>query len=89
LLLRSGLPAAVATCGLLNACYFYAQTYLILALTSLWGYTTTTAGLIVSAGSLSWVTGAWLQERLDGRGRGGADRSAPPAVDPQCSCHPG
>jgi len=73
LLARRGLPATVAARGLFVAVYFYTEAYLVMALVSLSGYEATTAGLAVSAGSLSWTAGSWLQERLDrrdgGRGR--------------------
>ena len=75
LVARRGLPATVAAKGLLAAGYFYTETYLVLALNEVSGYAATTAGLVVSAGALSWTAGTWTQERLDkrdeGRGRRG------------------
>lgn len=65
LVARQGLPATVAAKGLLAAGYFYTETYLVLALNEISGYAATTAGLVVSAGALSWTTGTWVQERLD------------------------
>lgn len=70
---RAGLPATVAAKGALAAGYFYTEVYLILALTEISDYRATTAGLVVSAGAISWTTATWIQSRLDshdkGRGR--------------------
>jgi len=70
---RRGLPATVAARGLFGAAYLCAEVYLILALTSLGGYSATAAGLVVSARAICWAAGTWLQERWDkghrGRGR--------------------
>lgn len=67
LIASRGLPATVSTKGLMAATYFYAEAYLVLALNEVSGYTATTAGLVISAGAISWTTGTWLQERLDKR----------------------
>lgn len=65
-----GLPATVATRGLFISAFFTTNAFLVLALTSLGGYSAGTAGLAISAGSLAWTSGAWLQERLDHRWEG-------------------
>lgn len=67
---RPGLPATVATRGLFVSAFFTTNAFLVLALTSLGGYSPGTAGLAISAGSLAWTSGAWLQERLDRRWEG-------------------
>lgn len=67
---RPGLGATVATRGLFVAAFFTTSAFLVLALTALGGYSAGTAGLVISAGSLAWTTGAWLQERLDQRNEG-------------------
>lgn len=72
---REGLPATVASKGVLAAAYFYTETYLVLALNEVSGYAATTAGLVVSAGALSWTAGTWTQERLDKRSAGRGRRS--------------
>jgi hypothetical protein len=71
---RRRLPATISTRGLFVAGYFYTETYLVLALAELGGYRTTTAGLAVSVGALSWTATTWIAERLDNRGGVGANR---------------
>ncbi|MDQ4127719.1 MAG: MFS transporter [Actinomycetota bacterium] len=75
LVAREGLPATIAAKGLLASGYFYTEVYLILALTESSGYTAITAGLVVSAGALSWTTATWIQERLDKRNEGHGRRA--------------
>ena len=70
LLARLGLPAVIATRGLFVAAYFSADTYLVLVLTELRGYTPSVAGLAIASGSLAWTACAWLQARLDQRDGG-------------------
>lgn len=70
LVARRGLPAVVATRGLFVAGYFYTETYLVLSLVELGGHRTSTAGLVVSVGALSWTGATWAAARLDER-RGG------------------
>ncbi len=61
---RPGLPAAIATLGLLNFAFFGAEAFLPLTLTALHGQSTTMAGIALTAATLSWTSGAWIQERL-------------------------
>jgi len=61
---RPGLPAAIATLGLLNFAFFGAEAFLPLTLTSLHGQSTTMAGIVLTAATLSWTAGAWVQARL-------------------------
>jgi MFS family permease len=70
---RRGLPSGIAVRGLLAVAYLGCDAFLPLGLTSARGMTLTQAGLVVSAGSLSWSAGALLQGRLDRRD-GGAGR---------------
>lgn len=70
LLARRGLPAAILTRGLFVAAYFSADTYLVLTLTDLRGYSPSVAGLAIATGSLAWTACAWLQARLDRRDNG-------------------
>jgi MFS family permease len=72
--LRRGVPAGLATYGLLNYCFFGAEAFVPLGLTSLRGMSVTAAGVSLTASSLSWTAGAWIQDRLDGRFAGGARR---------------
>ena len=62
---KKGLPATIVTRGLYVACYVATESYVVLALTEVKGYSADLAGLIVAAGALSWSTAAWLQSRFD------------------------
>jgi MFS family permease len=73
--LRRGLPAGIAVRGLIAVGFLGADAFLPLALTRLHGLSIAQAGLILSAGSLSWSAGGILQGRLDGRD-GGTGRAA-------------
>ncbi len=50
--------------GLLSFAFFGAEAFLPLALTSLRRQSTTTAGLALTAATLTWTAGAWVQARL-------------------------
>jgi MFS family permease len=69
-----GLPSGIAVRGMLAVGFLGADAFLPLALTRLHGLSISQAGLILSAGSLSWSAGGILQGRLDerdgGTGRG-------------------
>jgi MFS family permease len=65
---RHGLPAAVATTGLLGFSFFAAEAFLPLSLTEVRGQSTTASGLALTAATLTWTTGAWIQARLAIRG---------------------
>ncbi|MBD2862906.1 MFS transporter [Paenibacillus oceani] len=67
---RKGLPATIVTRGLYVACYVATESYVVLALTEVKGFSADLAGLIVAAGALSWSAAAWLQSKLDERDRG-------------------
>jgi MFS family permease len=56
-----GLPAAVATHGLLNMAFFGVDAFIPLALTEVRGQSATMAGLPLTAATLTWTTGAWIQ----------------------------
>ncbi len=60
----SGMPAAVLTSGLLNMAFFGADAFVPLGLTAVRGQSPTEAGLALTAATLTWTTGAWLQARL-------------------------
>jgi len=60
--LRAGAPAAVAVRGLLAFAFFGADAYVSLAVTQRGG-DTLLAGLALSAASLAWTSGAWIQAR--------------------------
>jgi MFS family permease len=59
-----GMPAAVLTSGLLNMAFFGADAFVPLGLTAVRGQSPTEAGLALTAATLTWTTGAWLQARL-------------------------
>jgi MFS family permease len=61
--LAPGLPAAVGTRGLLTFAFFGVDAYISLALTSLRGTSTTLAGVALTAATLTWTAGSWIQER--------------------------
>ena len=59
----AGLPAAVLVKGILTFAFFGADAYVPLALTSVRGTSTTVGGVALTAATLSWTAGAWVQER--------------------------
>jgi MFS family permease len=71
---RRGLPAGVAVRGLVAVGFLGCDAFMPLALIELRGFSSTAAGTVITAASLSWSIGAWAQSRLDredgGRGRG-------------------
>jgi MFS family permease len=60
---RRGVPSAVLSRGLLTFAFFGTDTYVPLAITAARGRSPAMASLAVSAATLSWALGAWLQER--------------------------
>jgi MFS family permease len=67
-----GLPAAIASRGLQTFAFFGAQAYLPLALDEVRGQRAAVAGLVLTAATLAWTAGSWIQERRGhaiGRGR--------------------
>ena len=56
-----GLPAAIATMALLNVCFFGDQRVLPLALTDVRHRSTAFAGLALTAATISWSAGSWVQ----------------------------
>ncbi|EME96962.1 MFS transporter [Streptomyces mobaraensis NBRC 13819 = DSM 40847] len=72
---RRGMPAGMIVRGLVSAAYYGGESFFPLGMTRVMGLDTLGSGLALSAGALTWVTGAWLQARLDTRG-GGSGRHA-------------
>ena len=64
---RPALPAAVLVRGVLTFAFFSADAFVSLALTSVRGTSTRTAGFVLAAASLTWTTGAWIQARWSDR----------------------
>jgi len=70
LTVRPGLPATIASRGLLTFTFFGADAYVTLAVTSVRHHTPVVAGLAVTGATLSWTAGAWVQARLSERWAG-------------------
>jgi MFS family permease len=62
-----GLPATVLSRGLLTFAFFGADTFVPLALSSLRGASGLLVGVSVTATTLVWTIGSWVQERLAAR----------------------
>ncbi|HEV2920400.1 MAG TPA: MFS transporter, partial [Actinomycetota bacterium] len=60
---RPGLPVTVLSRGLLTFAFFGADTSVPLAITSVRGRSTAVASLAVTAATLAWTAGSWVQER--------------------------
>jgi MFS family permease len=60
-----GLPSGIIVRGLLAIAFLGCDAFLPLALTELRGFSVAQAGLVISAASLSWSLGSFLQARLD------------------------
>ena len=65
---RPGLPAAVLTSGLLSLAFFGVNSFVPLALTEVRGQKATFAGLALTAATITWTAGSWLQARLASAG---------------------
>jgi MFS family permease len=64
-----GLPAAIATMGLINVALVGVDAFIPLALVDVRGMSLVFASLTLTAISLSWTAGAWIQSRLVLNGR--------------------
>lgn len=58
-----GLPATIATMGLLNLAFFGVDVYVPLALVEVRGTTVPFAGLALTAATMTWTAGSWIQAR--------------------------
>ncbi len=61
---KAGLPAAIVTIGLLSLAFFGGEAFLPLTLISIRGQNTIMAGIALTAATLSWTAGSWLQAHL-------------------------
>ncbi len=61
---RPGAPAAIAAMALLTFAFFGAEAFMSLSLTMVRSQPVMIAGLALTAGTLAWTAGAWLQARL-------------------------
>jgi MFS family permease len=62
--LAPGMPAAVMVRGLLTFAFFGADAYVSLTYADVRGEPIWVAGLALTAATLLWTTGAWIQQRL-------------------------
>jgi MFS family permease len=62
---RPGLPATIASRGLLTFTFFGADAYVTLAVTAVRHRTPVVAGLAVTGATVAWTAGAWVQARLN------------------------
>lgn len=62
--LDRGLPTAVAMRGMLTFAFFAVDAYVALALVEWRGLTATQAGISLTAATLTWTAGSWIQARL-------------------------
>jgi MFS family permease len=60
---RGALPAAVLARGALTFAFFGADVYVPLTVTSLRGESVVLSGIALTAGTIAWTAGAWIQER--------------------------
>ncbi|MDQ6773948.1 MAG: MFS transporter [Candidatus Dormibacteraeota bacterium] len=68
-LARPGLPAIVAAGFLLNIAFYGAASFVPLLLTRIRGTSITEAGIAVTAGTVAWTAGVWLNTQLVNRYR--------------------
>lgn len=73
LLVARGLPAVIATRGLVAAAFFGAEVYIPYLLIAHYGFAPEFAGLALTGGALTWAAASWLQGRL---GAGLSDASS-------------
>ncbi len=60
---RAGLPAAVAVLALVNFTFFAVEAFLPLALTAVRSASMTWVAAALTAGTLAWTAGSWIQAR--------------------------
>ena len=60
---RRGLPSTILIRGVATFAFFGAEAYLPLALVSVRGTSVTEAGIALTAATLSWTAGSWIQAR--------------------------
>jgi PPOX class probable F420-dependent enzyme len=61
---RPGLPATIASRGLLTFAFFGADAYVTLAVTAVRHRSPVVAGIAVTGATVAWTAGAWIQARL-------------------------
>ena len=63
----AGMPATIATMGLLNLAFFGVDAFVPLGLVEVRGAAVAFAGLALSAATVTWTAGAWVQARTAAR----------------------
>jgi MFS family permease len=61
---QAGMPAAIAIMGLLNLAYYGAEAFLPLTLVAIRGQSPLIAGFTLTAATLTWAAGSWVQAQL-------------------------
>jgi MFS family permease len=61
---RRGLPATILSRALLTFAFFGADAYVTLTITTVRHHSTIAAGGVVTASTLAWTVGSWVQARL-------------------------
>jgi predicted MFS family arabinose efflux permease len=64
---RAGLPAAIAVLALVNFAFFAVEAFLPLALTEVRSAGMTWVAAALTAGTLAWTSGSWIQARAASR----------------------
>jgi MFS family permease len=64
LVARPGLPAAIATMGMVNFAFFGTEAFVPLAISQVRRASVMLTGLSLTAAALTWTAGAWMQVRL-------------------------
>ena len=59
------LPAAIVMRATTFGAFMIAETFMVYALKEFGGASSSDAGILVSAGALTWVSGSWLQSRVE------------------------
>jgi MFS family permease len=67
---REGLPATILIRGLVTFALFGADAFVTLAITTVRHQSTTFAGVTVTAATLSWTVGSWIQSHLSASWQG-------------------
>ena len=66
----AGLPATILSRGLLTFAFFGADAYVTLTITTVRHHSTLMAGAVVTASTLAWTAGSWVQARLNDQWEG-------------------
>jgi len=67
--LARGYPTAIVLRGVLTFAFFCVDAYVALLLVEVRGWSASAAGLALTAGTVSWTGGSWIQARLSTRYR--------------------